>query len=238
MKRFDNGNQRAVFKRNGIQKSNLMKRLILIMLVVPLAVKAQFTKGDLFLGGSLGVNTVDFPGADYAKNISNSFSVGPKIGYFINEKWAIGGSVGYSYSNQVLDYSVTPYYSNSRSTSRTFSANVLARRYFAITDKFLFTLEGSLGFSRSNTTNSYATSQVSTGGPEPYDDNAPAYTLSATVRPLFVFFPTPHWGIEAGLGTLSFSHQHSLSDNSSVNTFNLFVATSTSLGVYYYFRRK
>jgi hypothetical protein len=220
-----------------------MKKIMLLLLVLPLAGKAQFNKGDMFLGGALSGFTRDSPAGSSStitNDVGNSFNVGPKFGYFISEKWAIGGSLGYTHSSSTQDQVAPNFLSHYNTSSFGFTSGLFARRYFAIADKFFFTLEGSLAFSRSNSITSNSTVDYQGSGPiissSTYKD--PIYLLGATVRPIFIFFPTPKWGIEAGLGSLYYTHQHGLSDGSSVNIANLSVTSATSLGIYYYFRKK
>lgn len=86
-----------------------MKKLVLMAAVAVLGftnVNAQdeaktfgFGEGDIFLEGNIGFNS------ENDKNFeekSNSFSISPKVGYFLSENLAIGGEVSFlSYKEEV-----------------------------------------------------------------------------------------------------------------------------------------
>jgi len=94
-----------------------MKKLFLTLtaaVALTFAAKAQTEKGNLFLGGSVGYEYQKFNGSDHS---TQGFSVIPNIGYFINDNFAIGTGVGYSYGqsytddvkNQVQGFHVAPF---------------------------------------------------------------------------------------------------------------------------------
>ena len=142
-------------------------------------------------------------------------------------RFRIGMVIGFAICN--LDYlpEIEP-----KSSSYSLSGGAFARRYFAISDNFFFALEGALIFARSNNTFHYVPFNPINNS----TSNSPTYDVIASLRPLFIFFPSPKLGIEAGLGALNFDRQQGLSDHHYVNTFNLSVF-GFSLGLAYYFKR-
>jgi hypothetical protein len=211
-----------------------MKKLIVVFLLLPLAGMAQFNKGQVFLGGSMSVQNQYYSST---KTLNNSFSILPTAGYFINEKWALGGSAGYSYSDQRSTNTNSLGSNSFKNSSFSISAGMFGRRYFAISERFFFVLEGNLNFRRSRSSGSSeqrdVTGTVITTG----SFNSPTYTIGASVRPLFIFFPLPRWGLEAGLGSLSVSRQENLSDHTGVNSSSLSVSGTFAFGITYYFKR-
>jgi outer membrane protein len=51
-----------------------------------------FSNGDLFISGSIGINSSEREGAFK----TTGFEIEPKIGFFVTEKIAIGGKLGFS----------------------------------------------------------------------------------------------------------------------------------------------
>lgn len=209
------------------------------MFLFPFAVSAQFNKGQLFVGGSLSAQNQNDAQGNSLRNTGNSgsFSITPRIGYFINDKWALGGTVGYSSSFYNNAYKDATFAHNQKNDSKSLSIGLFGRRYFAISEKFFFALEGNLRFSRGNTTYNSTTTYLDGAPLSASNTNTPQYSVSAGVRPLFVFFPSQKWGIETGLGSLSFSSTRNLSDHSGSNVFGLGALGALSLGVNYYFKR-
>jgi hypothetical protein len=226
-----------------------LKPLILVVLALPLISQAQLTKGTWYTGGSASFNDQNVQGRIAGEMDNNTtFGLTPKVGYMVSDKWAVGLTMGYSGSHSTYAPVTQPYGAhgqlstlNVQSSSNIFSSGIFTRRFFPISDKFLFTLDGAVNFSRANSSNTTAATPVG-GGPTTTDrENAPYYSVGVSLRPLFIFFPSPRWGLEAGLGSLTFSHQHSLNGNSYTageNFVTLGASSSTSVGIYYYFNRK
>ena len=204
-----------------------MKSLIAIAFVVlPYFAWAQFTTGQLFLGGSLSASAATTTNNSYAyKETTNQFSAAPSIGYFLNPKISIGTGIGYSASYQ-KDVSGS---SSQKNNDHYYYLSPFARYYLSITGSFFIALQGQVNLSRGTTTQfSPLSGAVNT---------TPSYNLGATISPIFIFFPSPKWGIEAGVGSLGYNYTRNLPDVSSTGTFSLNSGTFT-LGLAYYFKRK
>ena len=102
------------------------------------APKATFSKGDMWLEGSLTLTTSD--------NNDDYFALTPKFGYFLDEKWAVGGD---------LDISTVSYLPNSNNLdkSSSFGVGVFARYYFLSLGNFKAYGEAGLGYN--HTKNEY-----------------------------------------------------------------------------------
>ncbi len=186
---------------------------------------AQFAKGDKFIGGTFGLSsqTQDFSNGGSKTDIS-SFSIKPLIGFLINEKIALGGQIGYSYS--MSDYELNnPVTSQSSSSSR-FSIGFFARRYIKISDKFLFSTTGLIDFYRGTETSTLNSDYTKTQN----------YLIGFNIQPNFIFFPSPNWGIDASIGTLSYYYSKNLSTDYKNTTFNFNYGQFT-FGLAYYFRK-
>ncbi len=57
------------------------------------SVSAQTEQGSKFIGGSFQISTNTYSGTD---DVNTSFTLEPKFGYFIKDRWAIGSGLGLS----------------------------------------------------------------------------------------------------------------------------------------------
>ena len=171
------------------------------------------------------------------KTVNNLFNILPTAGYFVNEKWALGGSAGYGYSDQRSTNTNSLGSNSYKSSSFSISAGMFGRRYFAISERFFFVLEGNLNFRRGRSFSASEQRDANGNLTSRLSFNSPSYNLGVSVRPLFIFFPLPRWGLEAGLGSLSVNRQENLSDHTGVNSSNLSVTGTFAFGITYYFKR-
>lgn len=146
----------------------------------------------------------------------------PLMGFLLNEKFAMGGRLAYSYYNSkygdqtyVRDYTATRY-----------SIALISRRYFSITEKFVFAIDGNLVYSRGRESEMDNTTESKTKN----------YQIGISLSPTFIFFPSPKWGLEASIGAISYDYSRNLSNDSDQNYFNLEYGR-INLGISYYFRR-
>src|SRR5882672_3740525 len=99
-------------------KQILMKKIIAFSLaLLPSFVFAQFSKGQVYLGGSLSTSLFsnDTPATANSYNSSNkniSLSLLPMVGIFLNQKIAIGGGVGYTATYYESNYTTSYYDAN------------------------------------------------------------------------------------------------------------------------------
>jgi hypothetical protein len=191
-----------------------MKNLLWIILVIPLAAQAQFKKGDTYVGASVS----GFNGA--------SFGAAPFFGYFINQRTSVGAYVRGSSSRQDYDVTGAGTY-RSVQINRNVNAALTARRWYTLSDKFYFAVQGEVAYSRQvskSTDNNDVTSYTK------------YYGLGLNIVPTFLYFPISRLGIEAGVGSLSYQFTRGLSDESKVHNVDLGLGTVT-FGVAYYFRK-
>jgi hypothetical protein len=208
-----------------------MKKILLLIILISFSflAKAQFTKGDKSLGGYVtfdGQNSSDQDGEP--SNETRQVGIEPSFGYFISEKTAVGIFAGY---NRYHSHSENAYNGSVWETKdRTASMGLFAQQYFPLTENFLFTITGQIRFSRTWNETVYEEGTYSD------EDKLNSYSLGATVRPGFTFFPSQRWAFEASIGSLRYTYSRSLSNDSKSGAFG-FNYGSVGLGVRYFFRQ-
>jgi hypothetical protein len=188
---------------------------------------AQFAKGDKIIGGTFSLGSQRAPNnPNGVTNEVNSFSIYPSISFLTSEKLAVGGQIGYSYY-----YSKSTNYQPSISEyeSRSFSTGIFARRYYKITENFLFSINGLFQVSRDTEINTSSNTSLNTTT----ENKSQNYYLSTIISPVFIFFPSKKLGFSAGVGYISHSYSRNLTANTISNNFNLNYGT-ISLGLAYY----
>lgn len=95
--------------------------------------KAAFSKGDMWIEGGISLTTGD-SSDDY-------FAVTPKVGYFLDKKWAIGADINYASVSYLPN-------SNNLDQSDSFGIGGFARYYFLSLANFKAYGEAGLGYNR------------------------------------------------------------------------------------------
>lgn len=212
----------------------MKKNITLFIVVLPYFAFAQFSKGQVYLGGSLGVSLYNYdvpavsPTSPGSNNKINSFSLLPVVGIFLNEKVAVGGGVGYTSSK--YEYDVTNF--SSISSSKGITVSSFTRYYIPISSSVYFTGHGEVSFTRANQKDIQNSGTQGTTTQE-----HPSYTIGVALKPVFIFFPTNKWSIEASVGSLGYSYQRNLPNVSSTSSAYLNFG-SFSFGLAYYFSKK
>lgn len=202
----------------------MIKYLFTLLMIAPFLSSGQLVKGDKFIGGNFRLSsqtpTKSSPGVT---NKIKGFSISPFMGFLINEKFAVGGGVGYSsFRTKYQDPLNAREYSSNGILTR-----MIARRYFNVSEKFYFAVNGNLDFDRGKESETYGSFETTTQN----------YQIAAVLVPTLMFFPSPKWGVEASIGALSYSYSRNLSTDADTSYFNLYYGT-LDLGVSYYFRKK
>jgi len=201
-----------------------MKYLLVILLLTPFALSAQFTKGDKFIGGTVDYTNQQSPYVDgsFSPRKAEQFSIQPQLGFLLNEHLAFGPTVGYLH--QIVTYG--PDTSFSTSINNQFSVGVFLKKYYPINDKFLFTLNGNINY----------LSGVSKYMYKMDNTERKMYQITAGISPSFLFFPSENWGIEAGIGRISFSHSKTKDSELKTDVFKIDYGIF-ELGFFYYFHK-
>jgi hypothetical protein len=188
---------------------------------------AQFSAGEKFLRGSFGFNlssTEKGGSLTYDDDSKfHQFYFQPAMGVFVSNKWAVGGGLVYANSIEKREYQTN--FQKYRSYS--FSIGLIVRRYLEISDKFYFVVEGNLDFSRGAYVNSNNMAE----------SKSKFYNIGITASPLLVFFPTPRWSVEGGIGSLNYEYSRNLTTDTATSSFGLSHNGAINFGVAYYFRK-
>lgn len=201
----------------------MSKFIFALVMMVPFLASGQFVKGDKFLGGYVRVSSQGPTQSGTGSGSSQKgFSIDPRIGFLVSEKFAVGGGIGYSHFNSTYRDPFNQREYNSKGVL----AGVIARRYFAISERFIFAINGNLNYDRGTESQDNGSLQGTTKN----------YGISIGFVPTFIFFPSPQWGFETGVGSLSYSYSRNLTTDADNSYFDCY-AGSLSFGVSYYFRK-
>jgi len=223
-----------------------MKKIIVFTIVlIPTFVFAQFSKGQVYLGGNLSAalfnsDTPATSNISSSSNKNNTLNLLPLVGVFLNQKVAIGGGVGYTTGYTENNYTNSYYDANNnlitvpafqKGWSNGIYISSFSRYYIPISSSVYFAAHGQINFTRANRKN------VQNTGTQEITQEQPSYSIGLTLRPVFIFFPSTKWGIEASVGSLGYNYQRYLPDASSNNSISLSIGTF-SFGLAYYFAKK
>ena len=200
-----------------------MRKILFLLLLLPFAVQAQFSKGDVGLGGSLNFSESKSTQGNGMQKYTG-IGVSPSALYFLNPRFALGGALSTAFSKSKSEF--IDYY-NTESTAKSLGIGAISRQYFPIADNFLIALQENVTFYRGYTNVKYSPDV------ENREDN---YQLSVGITPVFIFLPSHNWGIDLSFAGLSYSYNRSLSDGDYSNSLGLYYQ-SISFGVTYYFRQ-
>ena len=208
-----------------------MKKLLFIIMIVSTSIGYAQEQENSFLehgrwglGGAFSLSS-NYVQSEYDNNShsrqSFNFVAVPKLNYSIGDNWVLGLSFRYDYSSQ-----------ESATTNQTiyhavgFAPNI--QKYFPIYNKFAFSLQGSLDYSRRWSVNSLSTT-----------NSFIERWYSVSIRPGFSYFLNKHFALEATTGNLSYSiHRDDRNDVEVVKAQNLrfnFGLSNIQFGAIYYF---
>jgi len=202
----------------------MKKHLFLLLIATPLLSFAQLSKGDKFIGGGFQFRSLTPINSNQGwTSETMDFSINPFFGFLVSDKLAIGGQVGYSYliSTQNADQP-----NESKYTSADYSAGLISRRYFSISEQFVFSIDANFNYGIVAGTSTNST----------YVSKTKNHHVGASIKPTFIFFPSPKWGIEASIGNISYEYSKNLSTGTGLNDFNIYFG-SIQLGLSYYFKK-
>lgn len=200
-----------------------MKKLLLSVVAVAGLVygaNAQTEKGKVILGGNVGFNSTKVEGA--AKS-DVSFSIVPSVGYFVDNNFAIGTSVGYNYNKQVSENTL----------NQAFVVAPFGRYYVGLSDQFKFFGQLSVPMAFGN--NKIVNDNGDTGAKV-----ASTTSIGVNIAPGFAFFPTKRIGIEVSVNGLGYNNLNVKNEITggevSSNSFGLEANTfAPKLGVQFHF---
>jgi hypothetical protein len=224
-----------------------MKKIGILMpafcILLALQTKAQFPKGTIMLGTTIGSTAYSSANSDYSYDNGSAkttgtntytFSLGPQVGVFISSHLVLGGTLAYSLSTSHASSSTTNTNnstsgSNSNTTTTTASIGPLLRYYFAeLPGKnwFYWQANGAVGTgSGTSSGDSYtATSTASTDGKI---SNICTWNAGTSIGMTHFFYQ--RIGLDVSLG-YNYSHNHNYNVNNTnttnKNTGNLVTSTN------------
>jgi hypothetical protein len=110
-------------------------------LFVSFIANAQFMKDDKFIGGTFYATVQKSSNGSNSEGNYSSCTLSPSGGFFLNDKYAIGGGIGYSVTRQKYEYDPDV---NQEYRINAVEVHAFASRYFVIADRFFFRATGSL----------------------------------------------------------------------------------------------
>lgn len=169
-----------------------------------------FSKGDVFVSGVVG-----FGSEKTGDQKDNSFTIAPKVGFFVTENIAVGGKLGYTSSK--TDNGVSDAKNNE------FAVGAFGRYYFTPANQF--SLFAELGVDYMSYDNEYGFAAGKGNG------------FGATLGAGLNYFVSSNFSIEAGVAALGFnSTKPDASGADATNTFSFGGDwTAVTFGVNYKF---
>jgi hypothetical protein len=174
-----------------------MKKIIIMIAIVSIALSAN---AQVFIGGNLGVefgkNKLKHTGL-LANTTEGIFAIAPKVGYFFNDKFAIGLEfmVGYGFQVSALEND-----SKVKQNAFLWGVNPFVRYSVFTHHKFALVLEGSIGLGAIN-------SSIKYGSEKPHKNPSVLTVNAFNIAPYLTFNLTDHLILETGLHFLDFGYR-------------------------------
>ena len=180
-----------------------MKKIMMTLAAVAVAATMN---AQVYLGGNVGVATSSYDG-----NSSTIWSILPEVGYNINDKWAVGMTVGYGESRVKVKNVATE-------KVKTFQVSPYARYTFVKFDKVNLFVDGGVGYKHEN----YAGVKTN--------------TFAVGFKPGVAVNLNEKLSFVAHVGFLGYENEKVKGDDKSTNTFGFDLnGNALSFGVYYNF---
>lgn len=197
-----------------------MKQLIVLAFVCLTGIQfagAQVKKGNILVGGSLGVSWSETEEPE-TKTSGTSYHFSPKVGYALTDKWVVGIYAAGNLSEGKSDVV--------KSRQKSLTSGVFARNYHMLGDKIALFGEANAGYTKG----SYKTNGVKT-------DDFQHFTVN--IEPGITWFAGKHLMVEGVFGGLSYLHQRwediMANSKSTSNGFSLAFTREFELGVAFLF---
>lgn len=198
-----------------------MKKLtiILTLLFFTGIAKAQIQKGDIQLGGAIGINS-----NKTGDNKFNYFNFSPRAGFFVSDKTSIGITTGFSTTNrdvfQVSTGTIVEQIENQ------FQIGVYSRFHKSLGENFYIYLQPSFGF---------GSGKNKTDGSETSSSNS----INLQLMPGITYFMSDKFALEMNIGNLNYSNikREAPGFEETTDNFNLNLNLSAfTLGLSYYIK--
>jgi hypothetical protein len=171
-----------------------MKKIVNVALFLLFVVASA--NAQLFVGGGFSISTeggsIKRNGNSEDKESSTSFFLEPKLGYFLSEKFAVGGKL-------IISASKGPDINNDVKKTSAFGLAPFARYYMVNFNKFSLFGEAELSFVFGNT--KYENNNVTTDGPK-------TTSIGLNVTPGVAFALSDKIELEGKINLFSFGYNH------------------------------
>jgi hypothetical protein len=179
-----------------------MKKTFLLLIITAsfMSLKAQ-----VFIGGGLNFNTTNLKYTDNTTTEDGdktiSFNFYPKVGYFLNDKFAIG--LGFGIGSTKTTTPKTDYEDERVVKTKNWSVSPFARYYFTKINNFSVFGEGTLGFGGGSS--STKTGTTTNDGPK-------YFSVNINIAPAVSYNFSDNFSIETSLGGIGYSSQKATYD--------------------------
>lgn len=201
-----------------------MKKLIVLAAVALFGTqvaKAQFSKGDVIVGGNLNVSTTSTKAKNTDKKETDTkFGISPKVGVALNSNWVIGIFAESKFGSDKT-------FEDVKTKTLDITPGIFVRNYHMIgQSKFAFFAEANAGYHFGNTK---------------VNDNkfSTVNGFKVNVLPGITYFVTKHFMVEGAFGGLSYGYdQTKLEANgakANTSSFDFNFPKEFSLGVNWIF---
>lgn len=190
----------------------------LLLILISMNSFAQITPKSYVVGGSSNFS-FNSPGNNSLQLFTTQFSIAPKFGKFVSEKWLLETSVGYNYFRY---YSGTDIQSNDLKTNG-INVQFGATRFFPIAERFYFTFTPNvqLGMNAQNST--------TTIGEIVSESRSDQFQTGLQLVSGLSYFINKKWSVQATIG--SFNYMATFNQNNTVGHQMDFSIIGNSFGI-------
>lgn len=167
-----------------------MKKMIVVAVLGLIGTQfanAQVKKGNILLGGTVGVTTTSnkTDGVD-GKSTSTNFGISPKVGYAVSDKWVVGVFAE-------TEFGTSKNLAGVKTKSNNIAPGIFVRNYHNIGDsKFAF-------FGEANVSYGFGSQEVADVKTAKYN------TIEANILPGITYFVTKRFLVEGAFGGINFT---------------------------------
>jgi hypothetical protein len=214
----------------------MKKTLIFILFTLAICqVNAQLSKGNILVGGSVNFsssNSDSDNSSGFVSSKSSQFAFSPKAGFFVSDKSVVG--ITLTYDTYGYKYQYPTYYDQYR--QKGVAIGSFYRQYFPLGEHAAFFVQGLAQFSTGKRTNY--------NGYNDLENIQDTKGISFVITPGVNYFLNNKWGLEATMGSASYSMTELDGEDAAINSnsksnhigFNLSLSLF-SLGLQYFINR-
>jgi len=180
-----------------------MKHILVTALLALLGTGAlaQTNQGTVTLSGGLSINMSSFGRDEDNKKRDISFSISPRVGYFVADKLELGVSSTYSATKNRTYY---PGY-ETVTKGQNKAIGTYLKKYFMLGDKVAVHATANLGYATSR--QKFYSTPFGDTGPQPSETNLNSDYFGLNLSPGITFFPAEKIGLGASFGSLGYTYR-------------------------------